>query len=71
MAETADTPSAEERRAQDCLAGPSFCIVSVELEPVLGPGLGVRFDRLHRTLRLTHLAIDAFIGMNDEHIFAS
>src|SRR6476660_7063794 len=30
----------------------------------------VGLDRFHRTFRLTHPAIDAFLGMNDEHIFA-
>jgi len=58
------------RIALDRYIGPSFCIVSVELEPLFGPGLGVGLDRFHRTFRLTHPAIDAFLGMNDEHIFA-
>jgi hypothetical protein len=58
------------RFALDRYIGPSFCIVGVEFEPLLGPGLGVRLDRLYRTFRLTHAAIDAFFGMNDEHIFA-
>jgi len=58
------------RVALDRYIGPSFCVVGVELEPLLGPGLGVRLDRLHRTFRLTDPAINTFIGMNDEHIFA-
>ena len=52
------------------ILGQSFRVVSVELEPLLGPGLGVRLDCFYRTFRLAHPAIDAFVGMNDEHVFA-
>src|SRR5215475_14193271 len=46
---------------------PSFRVVSVELEPLLGPGLCVGLDRLDRTFRLAQAAIDAF-RMDDEHV---
>jgi hypothetical protein len=47
---------------------PSFRVVSVELEPLLGPGLCVGLDRFDRTFRLAHAAIDALVRMDDEHV---
>ena len=36
----------------------------------LGARLGVGLDRIDRAFRLAHTAIDAFIGVNDEHVLA-
>ena len=47
---------------------PSFRVVSVELEPLLSARFGIRLDRLDRTFRLAHAAIDAFVRMDDEHV---
>jgi hypothetical protein len=58
------------RVAFDSYIGPGFCIISVELEPLLGSVLGVGLDRFDRTFWLTYPAIDAFVGMDDEHVFA-
>ena len=58
------------RVAFDRYIGPYLCVVSVELEPLLGPILGVRLDCFDRTFRLTYPTIDAFVGMDDEHVFA-
>lgn len=33
-------------------------------------GLGIGLDRSDRTFRLTNPAIDALVGMNDQHVFA-
>ena len=54
----------------DGYIGPDFCVISVELKPLLGPGLGVRLNRFYRTFWLAYPTIDAFVGMNDEHVFA-
>ena len=58
------------RVAFDRYIGPGFCVISVELEPLLGSVLGVGLDRFDRTFRLTYPTIDAFVGMDDEHVFA-
>ena len=58
------------RVAFDGYVGPDFCVISVELKPLLGPGLGVRLNRFYRTFRLAYPTIDTVIGMNDEHDFA-
>ena len=58
------------RVAFDRYIGPGFCVISVELKPLLGSILGVGLDRFDRTFRLTYPTIDAFVGMDDEHVFA-
>src|SRR5260221_11612937 len=47
---------------------PGGRVLTVEIEPFLGDRLAVRHDRLGGTFRLAHPAIDAFIGMDDEHV---
>jgi len=43
----------------------------IERQPFrLGRRIGVGHDRLGRTFRHAHAAIDAFVGMNDEHVLA-
>jgi len=49
---------------------PFGSIFGVQLEPVLEARLGVGLDRVHRAFRLADPAVDAFVGMNDEHVLA-
>ena len=42
----------------------------VELEPFLEPAFGVGQDRLGRAFGLAHAAIDALVGIDDEHVLA-
>ena len=49
---------------------PGLGILGVERQPFLESGLGVRLDRLDRAFRLAHTTIDAFVGMDDEHVLA-
>src|SRR6185503_66603 len=44
--------------------------VRVQLEPLLRLAVGVRQDRLGRALGLAHAAVDALVGMDDEHVVA-
>src|ERR1051326_3383098 len=44
--------------------------VGVQLVPLLRLGIGVRDDRLRRALGLAHAAVDALVGMDDEHVVA-
>jgi len=48
---------------------PLFGIFGVEFQPGCQIGFGVRDNRLDRAFRFAHAAIDAFIGMNDQHVF--
>ena len=44
-------------------------IFGVYLEPLLQARFGIRLDRIGRAFRLANTAIDAFIGVDDEHVF--
>src|SRR5574341_526788 len=55
------------RRALARDVRPLHRVVGVELEPLLGLGIGVGQDRLGRALGLAHAAVDALVGMDDEH----
>ena len=49
---------------------PDLCEIRIELQKLLQPLLGIRLDRLDRTFRLAHAAIDALVGMDDQHVLA-
>src|SRR5688572_14580514 len=44
--------------------------IRVDLEPLLRLGVRVRQDCLGRALGLAHAAVDALVGMDDEHVVA-
>jgi hypothetical protein len=48
--------------------GPSFRVLAIELNPLFGTWFGIRLDRIHRTLRLTHTAIDALVRVDNQHV---
>ena len=50
--------------------GPELRIFMVDLDPFLGAGLAVGEDGLGRTFRFTNSAVDAFVGVDDEHVLA-
>ena len=50
--------------------GPQRCIVSIKLEPTGKTLLAVGQDGFGRAFRLANTAVDALIGVNDEHILA-
>src|SRR5450432_42507 len=50
--------------------GPRRRILTVDVEPFLGDRLAIRHDRLGGAFGLAHAAIDALVGMDDEHILA-
>src|ERR1700730_17841487 len=49
---------------------PALGVFGVHFEPLLQTGLGVRLDGVSRALRLTDAAIDALVGMNNQHVVA-
>jgi hypothetical protein len=49
---------------------PDLSIFRIDLEPLFETGLRVRFDCVNRAFRFANAAIDAFIGVNDEHVLA-
>jgi hypothetical protein len=44
--------------------------ISVQLKPFLKPRFGVRLDRFGRALRFADAAVNTFVGMDNQHIFA-
>ncbi|MNY08668.1 hypothetical protein D3C86_1415340 [compost metagenome] len=49
---------------------PDAGIVAIEIEPGMQSRFSVRPDRCGGTLPLADTAVDALIGMNDEHVLA-
>src|SRR5690606_20537860 len=47
---------------------PLVRILAIELEPLLEARLSVWLDRLDRAFRFTDPAVDAFVGVNHEHV---
>ena len=47
-----------------------FRVFGVDVEPFLGVGLGIGNDGLDRAFRLADAAIDAFVGVDDQHVLA-
>src|SRR5262249_37019471 len=50
--------------------GPGFGVLGVKFEPLFETGFGIRLNRLCGALRLAYATVDAFVGMNDEHVLA-
>jgi hypothetical protein len=50
--------------------GPNLRILTVQVEPTLSIRVRVRLDRVDWALRFAHPAIDALVGMYDEHVLA-
>ena len=50
--------------------GPDLRIFRIDLEPLFETGLRVRLDCVDWAFRLAHAAIDAFVRVDDEHVFA-
>jgi hypothetical protein len=48
--------------------GPDLRIFGINLKPLFEAGLGIRLDRVDRAFRLANAAIDAFVGVDDEHV---
>ena len=49
---------------------PFLRIGAVELEPLLEAALGIGQDRLGGAFGLAHAAVDALVGVDDEHVLA-
>src|SRR5215469_14814389 len=49
---------------------PNLCVFSIHREPLFDPRFSVGLDRINRTFRLAHAAIDAFVRVDDQHVFA-
>jgi hypothetical protein len=49
---------------------PDFRVVRIQQQPFLKPRRGVGLDRIDRTFRLAHPAIDAVVRVDDEHVLA-
>ena len=50
--------------------GPRSRVFRVYFQPLVEPRLGIRLDRLGRAFGLADAAVDALVGVNDEHVIA-
>src|ERR1700735_1693997 len=58
------------RIALDCNIGPDLRIFGVDLQPSFEIRLSIRLDRLGRAFGLAYAAIDALVGVDDQHVLA-
>jgi hypothetical protein len=63
-------PLRPQARTLDRDVRPDRGVFRIQLEPVLKTGVGIGKDGFGRALRLAHAAIDAFFGVNHEHVLA-
>src|SRR5215213_2433381 len=56
--------------APGCDVRPDRCILGVQLAPSLEAGRSIGEDRIDWALGLADAAIDALVGMDDEHVLA-
>ena len=49
---------------------PDSCVFRIQRQPFLKPGFAISLDGVDRAFRLADPAIDAFVGVDDEHVFA-
>src|ERR1700689_4706451 len=47
---------------------PTLGIFGIHLEPLFQTGLGIGLDGIRRAFRFAPTAVDAFIGMDDQHV---
>src|SRR6516165_5971001 len=50
--------------------GPNLRVFGVDGKPLLGAGLGIGLDGVDRAFGLAHPAVDAFVGVDDQHVLA-
>ena len=53
-----------------CYVGPDFRVLPILFDPLFLIANRIGNYRLNRAFRFAHTAIDAFIGMDNEHVFA-
>jgi len=49
---------------------PLLGVLSIHLQPLLKAWLGIRLDGICGAFRLTHATINAFVGVDHQHVFA-
>ena len=49
---------------------PDFCVFRIQRQPFLKPWFGIRRDCIDGTFRFANATVDAFVGMDDEHVLA-
>jgi uncharacterized protein (DUF1499 family) len=47
-----------------------FCVFRIQRQPFLKPWFGIRLDGIDGTFRFANATVDAFLGMDDEHVLA-
>ena len=49
---------------------PDFRVFRIQRQPFLKPWFGIRLDGIDGTFRFANATVDAFPGMDDEHVLA-
>src|SRR6266516_1026984 len=49
---------------------PDFCVFRIHRQPLLKPWFAIRLDGIDGTFRFANATVDAFLGMDDEHVLA-
>src|ERR1700737_2621818 len=49
---------------------PDFCVFRIQRQPFLKPWFGISHDGIDGTFRSANATVDAFVGMDDEHVLA-
>ena len=49
---------------------PDFCVFRIQRKPFLKPWSGIRRNGIDGTFRFANATVDAFVGMDDEHVLA-
>jgi len=49
---------------------PDFCVFRIQRQPFLKPWSGIRRNGIDGTFRFANATVDAFVGMDDEHVLA-
>src|ERR1700733_13810756 len=50
--------------------GPQLGVFGIDAQPFFDVGLSIGLDRIDRAFRFANAAIDALVGMDDQHVFA-
>ena len=49
---------------------PDSCVFRIQRQPFLKPGFAISLDGIDGAFRFANATVDAFVGMDDEHILA-
>ena len=54
----------------DCNIWPNFRVFGIQRQPFLKPGFAISLDSIDGAFRFANATVDAFVGMDNEHVLA-